>query len=193
VLPQPFDAGGYDELPFEGDRFLYFGRLDPDKGVELLIEAAAVAGVDVDIVGRGTETERLEQLARDVAPGRVTFHGAIYGPDLEPLVRRSLATVLPSRQMEGTPYAVLQSFAWGRAVVATDVGALPEIIRHDRSGLIVPTGRSDRLAEALSSIRNSGSGPSLGAEARRQVLTENSPERYYELLLDAYAAVGAAV
>jgi glycosyltransferase involved in cell wall biosynthesis len=194
VLAQPFDASDYEELPFEGDRFLYFGRLDPDKGVELLIEAAGAIGAGVDIVGRGTETERLQELANDRAPGLIAFHGAVYGNDLVPLARRCIATVLPSRQMEGTPYAVLQSFAWGRGVVATDVGALPEIIRDESSGIIVRAGRADLLAIALGRIRSDPpTARRLGATARQQVLKDNAPERYYRLLLDAYVRAGVAI
>src|SRR5258706_6751083 len=107
VLPQPFDASGYDELPFDGDRFLYFGRLDPDKGVELLIEAAAVAGVDVDIVGRGTETERLERLSRDLGPGRGSLPRGVYGADVEALGPPPIPPLLPSPPTGGTPEARL--------------------------------------------------------------------------------------
>ena len=46
VLTQPFDAGPYEPQPFDGRRFLFFGRLDPDKGVDMLIQAAAAAQVE---------------------------------------------------------------------------------------------------------------------------------------------------
>jgi glycosyltransferase involved in cell wall biosynthesis len=192
VLPQPFDSSAYSPIPFAGDRFLYFGRLDPDKGVELLIEAAGIAGVNVDIVGSGTESDRLAELADQYAPGLVTFHGPVYGRDLEPLVAHCLATVLPSRQMEGTPYAVLQSFAWGRGVIASDVGALPEIVRHGSSGLVVRAGQVAELASGLSDLRSDpAAARSFGTAAREQVLIENAPEHYYDLLIGVYTAAAA--
>src|SRR4029079_10905676 len=95
-------------------------------------------GVRVHRVGHGTADEELRRLASDLPPGKVAFLGPIFGRDLEPYLARSIATVLPSRQMEGTPYAVLQSFAYGRAVVGTDVGALPDVIDSGQTGLIVP-------------------------------------------------------
>ncbi len=149
VLTQPFDATPYGAKPVTGRRLLFFGRLDADKGVDLLVAAAGMAGVDVDVVGRGTEDTALRTLADQLAPGRITFHGARYGSDLEDLVSQACATVLPSRQMEGTPYAVLQSYAWGRGVVATGVGSLPEVIADGLTGLVVPAGDVVALADAL--------------------------------------------
>jgi glycosyltransferase involved in cell wall biosynthesis len=146
----------------------------------------------VDIVGDGTETARLEALAAAIAPGLVTFHGPVYGSDLEPLVAASLATVLPSRQMEGTPYAVLQSFAWGRGVIATDVGALPEVIEDGVTGRIVPPGNPAALAEVLRTLHDAPStAHGYGDAARARVLEDNDPGRYYRLLLRAYAEAGA--
>ena len=113
--------------------------------------------------------------------------------DLVALVARCMATVLPSRQMEGTPYAVLQSFAWGRGVIATDVGALPEIIGPS-AGVIVPAGRVDRLAAAPGSLQaDPDRARALGAAARAQVISDNSPDRYYRLLVSAYEDAGVKV
>ena len=115
LVTQPFDTRAYEAQPFEGeriDRVLYFGRLDADKGVDGLIAAAASAQVGLDMVGRGDAEPTLRGLAGRLAPDLIAFHGPRYGEDLVELIRRAGASVLPSRQMEGTPYAVLQSFAW---------------------------------------------------------------------------------
>ena len=194
VLTQPFDATPYEPQPWGGRRLLFFGRLDPDKGVDQLIEAAAKAGVDVDVVGRGTEDAVLRELADRVAPGRVTFHGARYGPDLEELVSQSCATVLPSRQMEGTPYAILQSFAWGRGVVATAVGSLPEVVADGVTGMVVPVGDVDALAAAMRRlVDNPPLAQEFGARASEQVRTRYAPDAYYGMLMAAYAEAGVAV
>ena len=107
---------------------------------------------DLDLVGYGAVEADLRQATADLPPGKVEFHGPIFGRDLEPLVERSIATVLPSRQMEGIPYAVLQSFAYARAVVGTAVGALPDVIGDGRTGLIVPSNDPPALAAALSKL-----------------------------------------
>ena len=192
VLTQPFDAQSYRPLPISGRRVLFFGRLDPDKGVDLLVEAAADSGVDVDIVGRGTEEESLRRLADRIAPGRVRFHGPRYGAELEALISGACATVLPSRQMEGTPYAVLQSYAWGRGVVATAVGSLPEVVADGQTGLLVATGDAAALSSALRRIVDHPDlAAELGRRAREEVLRRNSPDAYYAMLMDAYAEAGA--
>lgn len=194
VLTQPFDASPYQELPIRGRRLLFFGRLDPDKGVDQLILAAARAGVDVDVVGRGTEDAALRALADRAAPGRIAFHGARYGGDLASLVSTACATVLPSRQMEGTPYAVLQSFAWGRAVIGTAVGSLPEVIADGTTGVVVPAGDVDALADAMRRLADDEQlTDRLGAEASREVRGRYAPDVYYEMLMAAYAEAGVRV
>lgn len=192
-IPQPFDASTTRSLPFparsDRARFLYFGRLDDDKGVDVLVEAMRSVDADLDVVGHGEVEQDLRRLAADLPAGNVTFLGPIFGRDLEPYLERSIATVLPSRQMEGTPYAVMQSFASGRAVVATNVGALPDVIDDGRSGLIVPINDPIALAGALSRlVADRDEAARMGAAGRAVVLDRYEPKRYLAAVEGVYAS-----
>ena len=148
---------------------------------------------DLDLVGYGSVEADLRQATADLPPGKVVSSGPISDPDLVPLVQRSIATVLPSRQMEGIPYAVLQSFAYARAVVGTAVGALPDVIDDGRTGMIVPPNDPPAMAAALTSLVLDRPGADrMGATARGVVLERHAPRRYLAGVEAVYAkALGA--
>ena len=91
--------------------------------------------------------------------------------------------------MEGIPYAVLQSFAYARAVVGTAVGALPDVIEDGRTGLIVPSNEPHALAAALSRlVADRDEAGRMGATARLVVLERHAPQRYLAGVEAVYAA-----
>lgn len=121
---------------------LAVGRLVPQKGFDLLIEAfAAVAQRHPDwslvIVGQGPEEARLRGMAGGLlGRGTVTFQGAV--TDLERFYRSAGLFVLPSR-FEGFPNALLEAMASGCAVIAANCPAGPaEIVRQGIDGVLVP-------------------------------------------------------
>jgi glycosyltransferase involved in cell wall biosynthesis len=133
----------------------------------------------------------LRSLAGRLAPDRIVFHGPRYGEDLLGLIRRAGATILPSRQMEGTPYAVLQSFAWARPVIATAVGSLPDVVRHGETGLLVSPGDVTALSRALRRlVDEAGLARRLGALGRADVVERYSPDACYAQTMAAYAEAG---
>jgi glycosyltransferase involved in cell wall biosynthesis len=161
------------------------GRLEPQKGVDVLIRALAdVEGATLLVVGDGSERGRLEELAGSVGVAeRVEWKGWSDDP------RSHLATldvfVLPSRN-EGFPLAVLEALLAGTAVVASDVGSVADAVREGETGLLVPPEDPAALAAA---IRNLLADPALarrlGAEGRRVVLdhfTANHMARAFESL-----------
>jgi glycosyltransferase involved in cell wall biosynthesis len=122
---------------------LAVGRLVPQKGFDLLIEAfAAVAPRHPEwslvIVGQGPEEPRLRRLAGGLlGQGAVVFQGVVSDP--ERYYRAAGLFVLPSR-FEGFPNALLEAMACGCAVIAADCPAGPgEIVRHGIDGSLVPS------------------------------------------------------
>lgn len=146
------------------------GRLEPQKGVDILIRALAdVEDATLLVVGDGSERARLEELARAVGVSeRVEWKGWSEAP------RTYLGTldvfVLPSRN-EGFPLAVLEALLAGTAVVASDVGSVAEVIRDGETGLLVPPEDHVALARALQRlIADQSLGPRMGERGRQVVL-----------------------
>ncbi|MGV8908967.1 MAG: glycosyltransferase family 4 protein [Propionicimonas sp.] len=175
----------------DGAHLVFAGRLSAEKGVDVLIEAMAMVGHEatLDIAGDGPERARLESLAgRQTASGRVTFHGRLDKQELAALVSRSTASVVPSRWHENQPMTILESFAAGVPVVATNLGGLPEVVRNGVDGWVVPAEDPIRLALALDEALSDPRSAALrGQNARERMAKDFSPGTHLRNLADAYA------
>ena len=110
-----------------GRHILYFGRLSPEKGVDVLIDAAAAANAPLTIVGDGPQRAALEAQARALG-ARCVFTGRLNGAALWAEVEAATAVALPSVWYEIAPKSVLEAQARGKPVIATRIGGLPELV-----------------------------------------------------------------
>ena len=127
-------------------RFLFIGRLVEQKDMPTLLAALRrTAGAELWIAGTGPLAA---QLARDAADLPVRFLGEVPHAQLPELFRDCRALVLCSTH-EGVPNVVLEALAHGRPVIATPVGAIPELIQNDVNGRIVPVRDPEAFAAAM--------------------------------------------
>jgi glycosyltransferase involved in cell wall biosynthesis len=139
---------------FDPPRFVYIGRLKRYKGVEILIEALAIARRDrpdltVDIAGSGDDRPRLEQVARErgVADA-VRFLGFVDDAAKLTLLRRAVANVFPSPK-EGWGITVMEAAACGTPSIASDSPGLRDSVRDGITGRLVPHGDAAALAREM--------------------------------------------
>ena len=135
---------------------LCVGRLVPRKGQAILLEVlASLAGrmaITVTLAGSGPEEGTLRQLAERLGiASSVTFAGPVGQDELPGLFARHDVFCLPSFA-EGVPVVLMEAMAVGLPVVSTPIAGVPELVEHAVSGLLVPPGRADALAQALSSL-----------------------------------------
>ncbi|MCX5753621.1 MAG: glycosyltransferase family 4 protein [Candidatus Krumholzibacteria bacterium] len=148
-VPNFADLAGFAGLP-EKDYFCYVGRLSQEKGLDVLIRA--MASLDAGrllVVGDGPEAESLKALARELGANRVEFAGYRRGEELRRIIAESQFVVLPSRWYENLPYTVMEAFASSKAVVASRIGGIPEMVDDGVNGLLAPAGDAGALAAAL--------------------------------------------
>lgn len=136
-----------------GPLILSVGNLVPEKGHDLVMEAAAkIAGAHVAVVGRGPELRRLVELGSRLGiAGRTRFLDNVAQPDLAELYSAADALVLGS-QREGWPNVLLESMACGTPAVATDVGGVREIVGEAPVGEIVKRRAPDSFASAIERV-----------------------------------------
>ena len=181
LLPNPLPQRSgvemaHAEMPRQG--FIAVARLVHQKGLDVLIDALAMAGGvardwPLTLVGEGPEREALmAQVARLQLGDRVRFLG--HRSDVSHLLAEAAVFVLPSR-FEGMPNALLEAMAQGLAVVVSDASPGPlEEIDHCRSGWVVPSEDVGALAQALEHLAADPSQrPRLGGTARDQVLSRD--------------------
>ncbi|SDF31138.1 glycosyltransferase [Limimaricola pyoseonensis] len=154
---------GVDPVRYAGppggpdDRLLFVGRLAAVKGVPVLLQALAAArrdrpGLRLDLVGDGPERAAIERLAAALGLGEaVRFHGYLGQAEVARMLAETGTLVLPSFA-EGVPVVLMEAMAAGRPVIATRVGGVAELVRHDETGLLVAPGDPAALAEAIGAL-----------------------------------------
>jgi len=152
------------------------GRLVPQKGFDLLIEAFSKAGVethDLVVAGEGPERVLLDALVKRLGlAGRVHFPGRADRPMVARYFKGCDFLVLPSRADEGLPVVCAEGMAAGKAIIATRSGGAPEAVLDGETGLIV--GRGDGTA-MTAAIRKLCRAPHL-----RQTFGEAGAKRAFE-------------
>lgn len=122
-----------------GDAVVYAGRLSSEKGVSLLLEAAeALPAIPFVIIGDGPERSQLENVVHERRLGNVQLLGFKQGSSLWEAVGGARLVTVPSVYYENFPYAALEPMGIGKAVVASRIGGIPEIIRDGETGFLVP-------------------------------------------------------
>jgi len=148
------------------------GRLSPEKGFEVLVEAAAITtgshpGIGFALFGGGPLRGRLEQRIKKLGlADRFVLAG--FRKDLDRLIPAWDLAVIPS-YTEGLPNIALEAFAAVVPVVGTVVGGVPEVIEHGISGFLVPPGDPKALAGGILEA--------LGSEDRRRSMGERGRHR----------------
>lgn len=179
----PGDRGGDCQPHAGGPHILFVGRLVEQKGARHLIEAmsvvrSVVGGARLQIVGDGPERASLEALTAklDLA-GCVDFLGAVPNSDLPAYYRRADLFVAPSvmsrdgGDTEGLGVVLLEAAASGLAMVASRIGGIPDVVEHEKTGLLVEPGDPEAIASAVTRLLSSE--PlryTLAANARRVVM-----------------------
>jgi glycosyltransferase involved in cell wall biosynthesis len=172
------------------DRILFVGRLNKQKGIEVLLHALSRlpdTSIGLDVIGDGDDRASLEELARALGLGdRVRWHGALPQPKLADFYRSAAALVVPSVG-EGLGLVAVEAQLCETPVIAFDSGGLPDVVQHDRTGILVQAIDAAALAAALVSLfERDDRGAALGAAARLHALATFAPESVARRYADVY-------
>ncbi len=178
--------------PLPARSWLYAGRLTEEKGVDIAIEAARQLP-DATLLVCGTGPDEATLRRRAAALGNVRFLGHLPQRALAAHIQAAGAVVVPSRWYENFPYAVLEAQAWGRPVVASRIGGIPEQIDDGVDGLLVPPGDAGALARAVGRLlADPAEAARLGAAGSERVRARLSPTAHLDAILTEYDAARTA-
>ena len=170
---------------------MYHGRLDPEKGLDVLIEATAMLrdkNFRLLLIGRGDEdyTAHLQQLISEKDLIEKVLLLGFQHPVL-PFVASADFGLLPSVVREGCPLSPQEYMSQAHPVVATDNGGQQEYIRHRQNGLLVPPSDSTLLAEAMATLIDGVAlRRQLGAQAKSDFDNQLSYEHFYRKIQTLY-------
>lgn len=181
VIPHAVDPVFTPAPVSESWQAAYVGRLSPLKGADVVLEAFAILArtqpkARLVVVGDGPERAKLEARAAGlVAAGTVEFRGWLSPPEVAECLRGSALLTVPSTTPEIFGLTALEALALGRPLIASRIGALPELVGPD-NGVLVAPGDAAALAEALSGL--------IGDAERLAQLGEGSARRAEAFDLD---------
>ncbi len=189
LLPPPLEKGDRMGSPNEVYRFLFVGRLEKVKGIDILLQSMELLireklSARLTVVGRGSMEEwgRLF-VDKERVRERVTFAGQVPDEELASLYASSDCVVIPSRS-ESIPLVFSEALRFSKALIVTDVGDMGTLGRDYGVATVVPPGDAGALKEAMRGrMERRGAIPSPGEETNRQALVrlfdiETSVERF---------------
>jgi glycosyltransferase involved in cell wall biosynthesis len=140
-IPNALDFSLYPVHPHRGDYLLFLGRLNADKGAHRAVAVATEAGLPLKLAGKMREPPEHEYFRQYIEPhlhpGEIEYLGEVTHGEKVELLQNARATLFPIDWEEPFGLVMIESMACGTPVIATRRGAVPEVIEHGRSGIIV--------------------------------------------------------
>ena len=183
VQPDPGEGNG------DRSYALFVGRLSPEKGLRTLLAAWARLRVSIplQIAGDGPLRAELEEYARQHGLASVRFRGRLKREETMAAMKQARCLVFPSECYEGLPMTVIEAFACGTPVVASNMGAMQELIADGRTGLHFTPGDEEDLAGKVERAwMHPADMAAMGKQARREFETKYTAAGNYEILMGAY-------
>lgn len=166
---------------------VFAGRLTAEKGVINLLKAWQSWGKEAPelrLVGDGELRPELERLAAGLP---VRFLGQVDAEEAQLQIANARLQILPSEWFEGFPMVVREAFAFGTPSAVSDIGPLPSIVEHGKSGIVFQPGDPQSLlSEVRTAWENSNMLERLGKGARAEFEEKYTEEANYSMLIDIY-------
>lgn len=190
-IPYTIDLKEYDPGGADEGYFLFAGRLSDEKGLGTLLNAAeSLPHVPIVVAGDGPERSWCEEQVRDRGLQSVRFAGHLDFGELAGAMRGCRALLLPSDWDDNSPLVIYESFAYGKPVIGSARGGIPEMVLPGKTGLLFPAGDAGALATAIKQLHERPDWAlEMGNTARRLIETEYAPARHLERILDLYRRV----
>lgn len=167
---------------------LFVGRIEKQKGLMTLVKTFATMPYKLKIIGfsnDGYEDELKQYLGE--GHGNIEFLGRKTFAEIVPYLKTCLFTVVPSEWYDNFPNVVLESYAYKKAVIATDFGSLRHMVDEGHTGLKFRYADIHDFADKATSLfKHPEEAQRMGNEAYQKVATVYSPETHYEALMKLF-------
>lgn len=180
-------AAGYPDCPAQKKKhFLFVGRLSPEKGIKVLLDAFCQSNFELYIAGDGPLKQDVLDATR--SNKKIRLLGNLDKENVELAMKECTALVFPSVWYEGMPMTIIEAFSAGTPVIAGNLGAMASLIVHGYNGLHYEAANAGALAERLNVWQNMTDQEQ--ETYRRNALdtyeTHYTPEKNKRLLLNIY-------
>ena len=192
VLGNGIETNKYIHSNLDNNYAIYFGRISREKGIEVLLKAHNLmsaeqnknvkVNIGLKILGTGPLLEKLKN-----EYFQVEFLGYKTGNELKKLIGESSFVVVPSQCNENCSMSVLESMAYGKPVIGSRIGGLPEQIEDNKTGFLFQMGNIEELKEKMTLLtKNKVLRTEMGKAAREKLEKEYSFEAHGTKLMKIY-------
>ena len=186
-IPNGIDASRIEVSRRDEGYVLYLGRLSPEKGVETLLRAHAANDAPWRLMIAGTGP-LLADLQRKFPSAE--FRGHLAGVQLDAAIRGAALIVVPSEWHENSPVSILEAMAYGKPIVASNIGGIPELVREGKTGLLFDPGNVSQLSNSITMLLgNLALREFFGRNARKIVEVEHSLKAHGSALISLYESL----
>ena len=187
-IPTFFNLKEEDPQVEHNPFILYVGRIEKQKGLMTLVKAFAGSEYNLKIIG--FSNDGYEDELKAYLEGKyhhIEFLGRKSFEEIVPYLKSCLCTVVPSEWYDNFPNVILESFAYKKAVIATDIGSLPELVVDGETGFSFKYADvEDLMAKVTKMFENPDFARHMGEEAYRRVISQYSPLTHYQSLMNLF-------
>jgi glycosyltransferase involved in cell wall biosynthesis len=193
VVPHFIDTTLYEPQYAPGAEIAFVGRLSEEKGVGVLLAAMEkLPHLKLKVIGSGPMEKKLKDYCELAELKNVRFLGHLGHTAVMEEIASSRFVVVPSLFYETFGYLPVEAACMGKTVIASKIGALPEIIKDGETGILVPPGDAKELASAIGKLAaDEPAIRQMGKAGRAYAEAAFRPEDHYERLMEIYNSVMA--
>ena len=173
---------------YYGDFALYIGRIDPEKGIKTLVDSFIDTDHHLKIIGFSSsdyENNIIRYL--EGKKHNISFLGKMNFSEIAEYLQKCCFTILPSECYDNFPNAILESFAYKKAVIATNIGSLKELVENEKTGLLFNHKDSLDLRNKVEDLfTNRDKTQQLGENGFQKLTNEFSKEKHYQTLITLF-------
>ncbi|MGB8489712.1 MAG: glycosyltransferase family 4 protein, partial [Bacteroidales bacterium] len=174
-----------------GDYALYIGRVEEEKGVMTLVKA--FEGSEMPLKIAGISSNGFDKKVRDYLKDkvhRIEFLGGQSTENVRQLLYNCTFTVCPSECYDNFPNSVIESFAFMKPVISSNIGSLTELVGHEQTGLLFDPGDHEALRACCGRLfTNREELEKMGKAARARLDEEFSEDKHYNLLISLFSSL----
>lgn len=173
-------------IPFEKrkNQFVFVGRLDKLKGIDLLLKAwKGIKDSDLIIFGTGPEEEWCKNYIKENNLLNVKLMGFVSNEKVKKIITYSKALILPSQWYEGFPMTIVEAYSVGTPVIGSNIGNIGDLIIHNKSGWKFKPNCTDSLIKAVKEVSDC-------TESTYNLYREHyNAEKNYKILVSIYEEI----
>jgi glycosyltransferase involved in cell wall biosynthesis len=175
-----------------GDYLLFYGRLSEEKGIITLLKAWKRSNSKsvLKIVGDGPQKEEILQFIKEQQLTNVQYLGFKQKTELVDIISNASFVIISSEWYENNPLTIIESYAYGKPVIASKIGGIPEIVENGKTGYLFESGNVSELVSVIKKGSNLSGKQYLEMSENAGKFAEKHfvAESHYNKLIEIYQA-----